>query len=89
MSVVLVPEAYRGPTRGLAEVAVQATSVREALQEVEDQHPGLRELVVASDGSVHRFVTLFKNGEQLGHDALDVELKESDRLEILAAIAGG
>jgi len=89
MPVVLVPEAYRGPTKGLAEVEVAASRVREALHEVESRHAGLLELVLTKDGAVHRFVTLFKNGEQLGQDALEVELQDGDRLEILAAIAGG
>ena len=35
MPTVLVPTAYRGPTRGLAEVVVVGATVRECLEAVE------------------------------------------------------
>jgi len=89
MPIVIVPEAYRGPTRGLSKVPVQGDTVRACLEAVEAGHPGFLDLVIAADRLPHKFVKLFVNEEQLGADALDTRLDDGDRLEILAAIAGG
>ena len=89
MPVVIVPEAYRGPTKGLSRIEVTATDVRSALESVERDHPGFFELVVDKAGRPHRFVKLFLNEQQLGNDSLETPLDDDDRLEVLAAIAGG
>jgi len=89
MPIVLIPTAYRGPTRGEAEVAVTAATVRAALEAVEVIHPGFLGQVLDPAGALHRFVKLFINEEQLDSGALDSPLAEGDRLEVLAAIAGG
>lgn len=89
MPVVLIPTAYRGPTQGEAEVRVSAATVKAALEAVEQIHPGFLTQVIDPGGAVHRFVKLFVNEEQIDSAALDTELGENDRLEVLAAIAGG
>jgi len=89
MPVVLIPTAYRGPTAGVAEVPVSATTVRGCLEAVESLHPGFGSLVFDAQGGLHRFVKLFINEEQLEQDPLDQSIAASDRLEVLAAIAGG
>jgi sulfur carrier protein ThiS len=89
MPVVLIPTAYRGPTSGEAEVAVDASTVQGALEAVEAIHPGFLTQVLDSAGAVHRFVKLFVNEEQIDSKQLDAPLAEGDRLEVLAAIAGG
>ena len=89
MAVVVVPEAYRGPTRGVARIEVDADTVRAALEDVEREHRGFLSMVVDAKGRQHPFVKLFLNGEQLAANQLDTPLAPRDRLEILAAIAGG
>lgn len=89
MPVVIVPEAYRGPTRGVGRIEVDAGTVREALEAVERDHRGFLDLVLDGAGSLHRFVKLFVNEEQIASGALDTKLAADDRLEVLAAIAGG
>jgi molybdopterin synthase sulfur carrier subunit len=89
MPTVHVPPPYRGPTQGLGEIEVRGSTVLECLEAVEASHPGFRELVLDPKGGLHRFVRLFVNGEQLDRDALGTPIRESDQLEILAAIGGG
>ena len=89
MPTVLIPTAYRGPTQGISEVEVEAGSARACLEAVEAQHPGFADLVFDKQGGLHRFVTLFINGDQLDDAPLDQAVGETDRLEVLAAIAGG
>jgi len=88
MPVVVVPTAYRGPTRGEGEVPVDGTSVLACLRAVEDRYPGFLAQVLDEGGEVHRFVKLFVNGEPVQGD-LEAPVDGEDRVEVLAAIAGG
>jgi molybdopterin synthase sulfur carrier subunit len=89
MPVVLVPTAYRGPTKGEAEISVDGTTVLACLEAVELRFPGFLTQILDADGAVHRFVKLFVNGNQIDASALSMELGAADQLEVLAAIAGG
>ena len=89
MPIVIIPEAYRGPTKGLAQISVEGTTVGETLEAVEAEYKGFAELVFDKDGAVLKFVKLFVNEEQIDSLKLDLALVDEDRLEILAAIAGG
>ena len=84
-----VPPPYRGPTRGQGEIRVDAATARACLDAVDALHPGFRDQVLDAKGAPHRFVKLFVNGEALPPGRLDAPLVAGDRLEILAAIAGG
>jgi molybdopterin synthase sulfur carrier subunit len=89
MPVVVVPPPYRGPTAGEGEIRVDAATVRECVEAVEARFPGFRDQIVDGRGAVHRFVSLFVNGDEIAREHLDTCLASEDRLEILAAIAGG
>ena len=89
MPTVHVPPPYRGPTQGAAEIQVVASTVLECLEAVETLHPGFRDQVLDASGRPHRFVKLFVNGELLDGDALTTRVGDADRVEVLAAIAGG
>ena len=89
MPVVLVPTAYRAPTRGEAEIQVDGATVLACLQAVETRFPGFLSLVLDERGALHGFVKLFVNSQQIDRTALATELAPEDRLEVLAAIAGG
>lgn len=87
--LVKIPPPYRGPTAGRASVEVSGSTVRECLLAASDAYPGLGELVLDGDGSPHRFVTLFINGDEIAREDLDAAIQADDELEVLAAIAGG
>ena len=89
MPVVSIPTAYRAPTLGRAEVEVAGATVLECLRAVEQEFPGFLELVLDSNGEVHPFVKLFVNEEQIAREKLDASVAGDDRVEVLAAIAGG
>ena len=89
MPKVIVPPPYRGPTQGTAEIEVEGKTVLDCLEAVERKFPGFLSQVLSEDGAIHRFVKLFRNGEQLEGDGLRHALGSDDELEILAAIAGG
>ena len=89
MPLVRIPPPYRGPTLGAAEIDAEGGTVGVVLDWVERKYPGFLAQVCDDDGNVHRFVKLFKNGEQLVRDPLRTPLAPDDALEVIAAIAGG
>jgi molybdopterin synthase sulfur carrier subunit len=84
-----VPARYRGPTQGRSRIEVKGATVRECIEAVEAEHPGFAELVFDDRGQLHRFVRLFVNGDEVPRDSPDQPVAEDDRVEILAAAAGG
>jgi molybdopterin converting factor small subunit len=89
MPQVKVPPPYRGPTSGEAVIDVEGATVRACIASVEARHPGFGELVFDAEGKLQRFVTLFKNGEEIGREDCDAPVAEDDVVDVLAAIAGG
>jgi molybdopterin converting factor small subunit len=89
MPTVHIPTRYRGPTQGKSQIDVEGRTVRECIEAVEAQHPGFLELVFDKQGKVRRFARVFLNGDDLGLDAADTTVDRGDRVEILAAVAGG
>jgi len=79
---VIVPEAYQGPTQGRERVTVAGSSIKEALDNMADSYPGLGELMFSSDGQLHRFVSVFFNGEKVLSADLDREVKPTDEIEV-------
>jgi sulfur carrier protein ThiS len=89
MPEVHIPPRYRGPTNGERRVDVAGRTVRECIEAVDALHPGFGELVFDANGKVRLFATVFVNGEELERAAGDTDVAEDDRIEILAAVAGG
>jgi sulfur carrier protein ThiS len=86
---VEIPPPYQGPTRGQGRVEVEGRTVLECLRAVETRYPGFLPQVIDAEGRVHRFVQLFVNGEEIERSALHTSVAAGDRVEVLAAIAGG
>ena len=89
MPHVKIPPPYQGPTLGQGSVQVEGASVRSCLEAVEQQFPGFSAQIFDAEGVVHRFVTLFINGDEIHRTEVDKTVAETDEVEILAAIAGG
>ena len=89
MPQVVVPPPYRGPTLGQAEIPAQGASVRECLEDVGRRYPGFIEQIFDGGGKVHKFVDVFVNGDEIGREEVDRSVADGDRVEILAAVAGG
>ncbi len=89
MPQVEVPSRYLVPTRGEAFNEVEGRTVRECIQAVEARYPGFEELIFDSKGQLHRFVRLFLNEDEIPRNAPDVPVGAADRIQVLAAAAGG
>ncbi len=91
MSVqVKVPTVLRKHTAGEAQVFAQGASVRELIEDISSKYPEFRDQVVDEQGSLHRFINVYLNDEDVRYlDALDTKVSDGDVVSILPAVAGG
>ncbi len=87
---VRVPQILRKHTGGAKSLKASGRTVRELLEDLDRQHPGLRERILEDGDRLHRFVNIYVNDEDVRFiQALDTPLKDGDVLSILPAVAGG
>ena len=87
---VRIPTPLQKLTKEQAEVAVSAKNVKELLDVLERQFPGIRGRLCDETGKIRRFVNVYLNEEDirfLNQEA--TPLKEGDEISIVPAIAGG
>jgi len=88
--VVRIPAQLRPVTGGKREVNVAATTVREALDDLEALHPGLRERIVDPEGQLRRFANIFLADRDVRFlDGLDTPVEDGQTLSVVPAISGG
>jgi len=75
---------------GAKSVRSEGTTIAEVLDNVNAEYPGFREQITMEDGSLHRFVNIYVNDEDIRYmDSLQTPVKEGDVVSILPALAGG
>lgn len=90
MAKVRIPTPLRKLTGGADEVAAGGATVGQVLAEMDNRFPGIKERLCEADGRVRRFVNIYVNGDDIRFlQNLDTEVKESDEVSIVPAIAGG
>jgi molybdopterin synthase sulfur carrier subunit len=87
---VRVPPVLRKFTTGQNPIRGEGSTVAELLDNLDVNYQGLRTEIVGSDGSVHRFINIYRNGEDIRYlDRLNTSLQPGDVVSILPAVAGG
>jgi MoaD family protein len=87
---VKIPTILRQHVGGQTTVEAKGETVRELLENLESEYPGLTGGIVADDGGLHRFVNLYVNQEDVRHlGSLAAKVREGDTVSILPAVAGG
>jgi molybdopterin synthase sulfur carrier subunit len=87
---VRIPTPLRSATGGVAEVTVEASTVREMVADLERQHPGIRERICEESGEIRRFVNVFVGDEDIRFlKGLDTEIPSGTQVSIIPAVAGG
>jgi molybdopterin synthase sulfur carrier subunit len=87
---VRVPTILRPFTGGQRSVDGSGDTVADLLADLDTRFPGIRARLVTEDGSLHRFVNVYINDEDVRFlGALDAKLADSDTVTILPAVAGG
>ncbi len=88
---VKIPTPLRGLTKDQDTVSADgASTIAEAVQQLEQQFPGMRERLLDDTGQLRRFVNIYVNGEDIRFmDNLATALKSGDEVSIVPAVAGG
>ena len=91
MSVhVRIPTPLRRFTGGAEEVSANGATVAALVEDLERNHPGLKERICDEQGKVRRFVNIFVNGDDIRFlNNLETATKAGDEVSIVPAIAGG
>jgi sulfur-carrier protein len=87
---VRLPTVLRSQAGGQSTVAVDASTIGEALQRLVTEYPGMSGQLLNDDGSLHRFVNVYVNDDDVRYlSLLDTPVKDGDEISILPAVAGG
>ena len=87
---VRIPTILRTYTGGEKQVEASGSSLGSLIDDLDAKHPGLKGRLVTEDGSLHRFVNVYVNDEDVRFTgALDTGLSDGDEVTILPAVAGG
>ena len=87
---VRIPTILRNYTGGEKQVEASGTSLGSLIDDLNARHPGIKGRLVTDDGSLHRFVNVYVNDEDVRFTgALDTGLSDGDEVTILPAVAGG
>ena len=87
---IRIPTPLRAFTGGAAEVAVEGSTVGQALEALGRRHEGLLERVLDEQGQVRGFVNIYvgeQNAKSLG--GLEAPLPAAAVISIVPAVAGG
>lgn len=87
---VKIPTPLQKLTKDQAEVSVAAKNVKELLDGLERQYPGIKGRLCDESGRIRRFVNLYLNEEDIRFLSQEATaLKDGDEVSIVPAIAGG
>ncbi|MEM0482007.1 MAG: ubiquitin-like small modifier protein 1 [Nitrososphaerota archaeon] len=88
--IIQIPSALRALTGNSNQVEVEARTVGEALAALLDLYPGVGRYIFDDQQRLRSFINIFVNDQDIKTlNGLETRLKDSDRILILPAIAGG
>jgi MoaD family protein len=87
---VRIPTMMRQDADGQATVTAAGSTIGEVLDDLVARHPRLDGKLRNDDGSLHKFVNVYVNDEDVRYlDKLDTKVADADVVSILPAVAGG
>lgn len=90
MTKVRIPTPLRKLTKENAEVDATGSTIREVVDDLENQFPGFKERMCDENGELRRFVNVYVGEEDIRFmDGLDTKIPEGEQVSIIPAVAGG
>ncbi|GAA3157627.1 MoaD/ThiS family protein [Planomonospora alba] len=91
MSVsVRIPTILRTYTNGAAEVSGEGATLREVLEKLDADYPGIGARILDETGKIRRFVNVYVGEEDVRFaDNLDTATPSGVQVSIIPAVAGG
>ena len=87
---VRLPTVLRQHAGGQSSVKANGATVGEVFDDLVRQFPLLNGQLVTAEGSLHKFVNVYRNDDDVRFlDKLSTPVEESDVITILPAVAGG
>lgn len=87
---VRIPTILRKHTGGAKAVEAKGVTLREVIDQLDENHPGLKGAILAEGGDIHRFINIYLNDEDIRFSgALETPVADGDVVSILPAVAGG
>ena len=87
---IQIPRELRALCDGSSTLALSASSVRDALEELERQHPAIHRSICDETGRLRRHINLFVNSSLMRErQGLETVLESGDVITILPAVSGG
>lgn len=86
---VYVAATLRGFVNKQPKIAAEGSTLREVIQNIQDEYPDSRKALFDEDGKLRPFVSVYVNDSRVPEQEWDAPLTETDTLLLLPAIAGG
>ena len=87
---VRIPTILRSYTGGEKAVSGSGSTLAELIDDLDGRYDGIKGRLVTDDGSLHRFVNVYVNDEDVRFlGSLSAPLADGDDVTILPAVAGG
>lgn len=87
---IILPTLLRTLTGGTDMVEVEAKTVNDLLETLENRYPGFRSRICEENGELRRFINIYLDGEDVRFlDNLATSIPEGSEVSIIPAIAGG
>ncbi len=88
--VVRIPTVLRSAVEGQTTVTVSETTIGKVLEHLIATYPGLNGQLLNSDGTLHRFLNVYVNDDDVRYlGGLDAPVASGDEVTLLPAVAGG
>ena len=90
MIEVKFSNAFAEQIRGNMIFSVNAESIGGLISILEQKVPGISKRLLDENGSLNKFIIIFKNKKDIRFDGgINTELKSGDKITILQALSGG
>lgn len=87
---VKIPTILRTYTGGAKTVEAKGDTLAAVIDDLDSRHAGLKGRLITDEGSLHRFVNVYVNDEDVRFTgSLATAISDGDAVTILPAVAGG
>ena len=91
MSVIVrIPTPLQNLTNGEKEVNIASGQLKQIIETLEKDYPGIKERIVDDEGELRRFVNIYIDEEDVRFlKGMDTKVSEGSEVSIIPAVAGG
>jgi molybdopterin synthase sulfur carrier subunit len=87
---IRIPTPLRKVTNGADKASIKANSIEQAIDELENQFPGIKPRICDDSGKIRNFVNVYLNGEDIRFlNGIDTNISDGDEISLVPAVAGG